>query len=272
MVTSFVKFFIEESHKKMRLHQLWESDLNKLCSLVHTTPVNIVPPVFNPRQYEPYKNPKLLCIYPAKAGMKDYLEKTAQFTESIHGIKNHVVFEVKGTKNNIICCFYGEYSDIEIIAASYRTYFYNSITEIIEPKNAIKKGRFVCYDFLPNSTFYKSLSSYKTFIVSPINLIPQLLSNINEDQEGFYQVLFSPLPGDTHKLIEESVDSDWKASLGADHMIPPSLQLNEASKRLGYKSQEHRNFYSVNFRIILPIDTLFPSVKAFIANYHRFQK
>jgi len=259
----FIKYFIEESLKKRSIAELYDADLNKASYEVQDTPVNITPRAINPDlQSFLYQQPQTLYVCPAKADSEEYLLKAEQLVEAMHGISNQAVFEIRGNKEGIACCFYGEAPDIEIINSAVRNFYPKSITETGSTQDI--SGDFYVYDFLPDAPFYKALTSHEGFIVSPLNLIPQLLLNI-EESIGTYQIIFTSLPGACHKLVKQAIDTEWQALQGADNRVTPSLQSSD--KQVEYKAQDFRTYYSICVRLILPTDSLVTSVKAFISNY-----
>jgi hypothetical protein len=131
--------------------------------------------------------------------------------------------------------------------------------------NALEEDYFV-FDFIPQAPFFKSQTTYKDFIISPLNIIPRILFNI-EKNVGAYQVVFTPLPGECHDLVQEAIDCEWKAMHGADNRVTPSVQLNAANNKMEYKAPEFGNYYAVCVRLILPSNSFVTSVKAFISNY-----
>ena len=121
--------------------------------------------------------------------------------------------------------------------------------------------------FCPDAPFYKGLTGYEEFIVSPLYFLINLFQTITWPTLGVYQVLFSPLPADIHSKVIESVDCEWRALLEPDGKVTPSLQLTSVNKRLEYKNPEYKSHFAVNVRIILPYDKPEPIVNAFISNY-----
>jgi hypothetical protein len=128
-INPFIRYFIEEAHKKQSLTELLDSDINKACYEIHSTPVNIAPRIFNqPRQFQ-YTEPQILNVYPSKQDSIDYLLKAEQLVESLHGIQNQAVFEIRGNKDLIQTSFFAEKTDIALINSSIRNFYPNSITE-----------------------------------------------------------------------------------------------------------------------------------------------
>ena len=217
-----------------------------------------------------YIQPCNLLIYPAKQDSFEYLPKTEQFIEALNGISKQTVFDIRGNEKSIVCSFYGEKEDIYLIQSAYETYFPNSITETSFDRGSSKSNTIkYVYDFVAMAEFHKTLTDYESFKISPLNSIVQLLSIISENEEGVYQVIISPLPGGVcHNLVKEAIDIKWKSQTGGERSTPPSLQVSAINKNnVMFKSQDFRNFFAVNARIILPSDKLFPHVKAFISSY-----
>ena len=257
----FIQYFVEEAHKKQSFHQLQDADFNRACFELHDTPVNITPRAIQQDESFSYQQPKELYVYPSKADSKAYLEKAEQLIEAIHGVSNQIVFQIQGNKDEVTCCFYGEESDLNIIDSAIRTFYPNVVTEIQEPK--YYDGDYFVYDFIAKAPFYKSLTSFEDFVVSPLNLVPQLFLNL--EKIGFYQVVFTPLSGEIHELVKQAIDTEWKALQGIERQILPSLQEN--SEKLDYKVPDFRSYYSACCRLLLPVDSLTANVKAFISNY-----
>ena len=258
----FLNYFIDEALKNASLHELLDRDINKSCYEIQQIPIDITPKAFNQNQQELlYKQPETLFVYPSRSDSENYLLQSEQLVESMHGISNQAVFEIRGNKKKIECCFYAEKPDIEIIDSSVRNFYPKSITD----KGTTKEitGDFYVYDFLPDAAFYKALTSHLGFVISPLNLIPQLLLNIDENHTGVYQVLFKPLSG-CHKLVKNACDTEWKALQQTDKQIPPSLQ--PTSKKIEYKSPDFKSYFSVCIRLILPKDFI-GIVKSFIHSY-----
>ena len=259
----FIKSFTEEALQKLSQHVLLDSDFNKACNDIHDIPVNIAPKIFHSDSSFSYQNPQALSVYPSKTDSKAYLEKAEQLIEAMHGISNQACFEIRGNQESVECGFFGEESDINIIDSSIRNFYPKIITEVQDLEN--RDEPFYIFDFIPQAPFFKSLTSYETFSISPLNIFPQLFFNIENNKTGVYQVQFSPLPGETHELVKQAIDTKFLALMGADRQVPPSLQAN--AEKLEYKSPDFRGYFSVCVRIILPVDSLTSTVKAFISNY-----
>ena len=258
----FLNYFIDEAVKNASMHELIDRDINKACFEIQQTPIDITPKAFNQNQQGfLYKQPETLFVYPSRSDSENYLLKSEQLVESMHGIQNQAVFEIRGNKKKIECCFYAEKPDIEIIDSSVRNFYPKSITD----KGTAEEitGDFYVYDFLPDAAFYKALTSHNGFIISPLNLIPQLLLNIDENHTGVYQVLFKSLSG-CHELVKDACDIEWKALQKTDTQIPPSLQ--PTSKKIEYKSPDFKSYFSICIRLILPKD-LISIVQSFIHSY-----
>ena len=215
-----------------------------------------------------YIQPCNLLIYPAKQDSFEYLAKTEQFIEALSGIGKQAIFEIRGNEKSIVCSFYGEKEDIYHIQSAYETYFPNSITKITFDRVSSNTIKYV-YDFLVQAEFHKTLTNYESFKISPLNSIVQLLSLIPEDEDGVYQVIIAPLPGEVcHNLAKEAIDIDWKSQTGGEKATPPSLQAYAINRNnVMLKSQDFRSFFAENARIILSTDKLLSHVKAFISSY-----
>jgi|GEM_PF-5633430 len=266
-IKPFLNYFIEEALRKMSLAELYDNEINKPCNEIHSEAVNIVAKIFDStNETFCYKNPKTLFVYPAKTDSEDYLRKAVQLIESLHNIKSQAVFEIRGNCKQISTSFYAENDDIQIIDASVKNFYPHAFTETSDSERI--SGDCIVYDFLPQAPFFKSLTTFEEFVISPLNLIPQLLLGIDEDKEGVYQILFTPLPGETHLMVEEGIDAEWKSLHGGeDNKTVPSIQTSAINEKLQYKSPDFKSYYSVCARIILPDDKLISKVNAFIANY-----
>jgi hypothetical protein len=268
-IMPFLNRFIEESFASNSRHILLDQDFNKGCSKIYDIPVDITPKGLGDNHgFVPYHNPQTLNVYPAKSDEEDYLKKAELQNSSIHRITNQVVFEVKGNSSNITSGFYGESNDLESVSSAVRNYYPNSHLEIHKPKEYW--GNFFVYTLFPRAPFYRSLSTYHDFfVVSPLNMIPQILLKLDKNQIGVYQVLIKPLGGEVHALVSDSIDTEWTALQGeaGQNKVLPSLQGGIIGERLTYKSPEFRQYYSVCVRLILPTDALTPIVKSFVANY-----
>ena len=217
-----------------------------------------------------YKNQCTLLIYPSQQDSEDYLPKTEQFIEALNGISKQAVFEIRGNGKGIVCSFFGEERDIHHIQSAYETYFTNSITEISFDRASSRSNTIkYVYDFVAMAEFHKTLTDYTSFNISPLNSIVRLLSLIPENEEGVYQVIITPLPGGVcHNLVKEAIDTEWKSQTGGEKSTPPSLQVSATNRNnVMFKSQDFRNFFAANARILLPNNRLFPHVKAFISSY-----
>lgn len=265
-INQFAAHFVRESLKRLSLHTLLDADINKLCHEIRDKPLDITPRALNQNKADfSYQKPKSLYVYPSKDDSEKYLEKAEQMIESIHGVNNQAVFEIRGNKEEITCSFYAEKEDIGIIDSAVRNFYPKAITEISEPECV--SGSLYVYDFIPVEPFYKPLTSYREFTVSPLNLIPRLFFNIENNKTGIYQIVFKPLQGEIHQLVKQAIDTEWQAMQGIDKQIPPSLQPNAINEKVQYKSPEFKQYYSVCARIILPSDSFITGIKAFIANY-----
>ena len=265
----FYDRYIEESTARLSRHILLDQDFNKCCSKLYDQPIDLTPIALRQNQtYTPYQNPQLLNVYPSKSDAEDYLVKAELLNGSIHKVTNQIVYEIKGNQEHITCGFYGESNDLEIVSSAVRNYFINSHIEKCKPQR--HSGEYFVYAFFPRAPFYRSLSTYNDFfVVSPLNIIPQILLKLNKNQFGVYQVLIKPLGGEVHSLVSEAIDAEWAALQGeaGQNKVLPSLQSGIIGERLTYKSPEFRQYYSVCVRFILPTDALTQSVMAFIANY-----
>jgi hypothetical protein len=241
--------------------------MNACTHEVSDKPVNLTPRLLSPVTEFSYKNPKTLNVYPAKADVENFFLLSEQFAESLHNTASQIVFEIRGNCKEILISFYGEESDIRIVDAAVKTFFSHVHTEIVEPEK--NEGSLVVYDFVPDisAPFYKNMSSYRGFIVSPLNLLAQMFLQIPEDKKGIYQVLIMGLSGAVHAIVSECVDTEWKAIHGIDRVTSPSEQAGSVNKKLEYKSPEFRSYYSCSFRLLLPDITCEASINAFIANY-----
>ncbi len=265
----FVNRFFEESNARNSRHILLDQDFNKGCADIHDKPVDITPIALRQNNYFlPYQNPQFLNIYPSKSDAEDYLSKAELLIGSIHNIDNQVVFEISGNSERITCGFYGDDSDLEIVSSAVRNYYLNSHIEKLKPMNY--SGEYFVYTFFPRAPFYRSLSTYKDFfVVSPLNIIPQILLNLHKGQVGIYRVFIKSLDGKVHSLVTDCIDTEWTALQGeaGQNKVVPSLQSNIIGERLSYKSPEFRQYYSIAVQIILPTNDLTQCVKSFISNY-----
>jgi len=264
-VKNFVNYFVEESLRKKSLANLYDADINKACYNIYPKPVDITPIPFADNQ-SAITRKQLLNIYPSKQDLPKYLEKAEQLVEALHSINKQAIFEIRGNKKKITCGFYAEKDDLEIIESSILNYYPKSIPDTAEIKK--NTGNFHVYDFLPNAPFYKALNSYNDFIISPLNMVPNLLLNIEENNIGVYQVIFTPLPGILHRMVADAQDCEWKAMSEADTHTTPSLLASAINKKIEYKSPDFKSYFSVCARIILPTEQLKNTVKAFISNYN----
>jgi hypothetical protein len=273
-MSSFYNRFIEESNARLSRHIMLDQDFNKGCSKIYDTPVDITPKgLGDNHDFVPYKNPQTLNVYPSKADEEDYLKKAELQNGSIHRITNQVVFEIKGNIDNITCGFYGESNDLEIVSSAVRNYYPNSHLEIHKPKEY--SGNFFVYTLFPRAPFYRSLSTYHDFfVVSPLNMIPQILLKLAKNQIGVYRVIIKPLGGHVHSLVSEAIDTEWTALQGeaGQNKVVPSLQGGIIGERLTYKSPEFRQYYCICVQLILPTEALTPMVKSFVSNFNYGQK
>lgn len=269
VLVPFLNRFIEESVARNSRHILLDQDFNKGCNKIYDQQIDTIPLALRQNQiYTPYQNPQILNVYPAKTDAVDYLVKAEQLNGSIHRITNQVVYEITGNSEQITCGFYGESSDLEIVSSAVRNYYANSHLETSKPKEY--SGQYFVYAFFPRAPFYRSLSTYNDFVVvSPLNIIPQILLKLNKNQIGVYQVLIKSVGGEVHSLVSDAIDSEYSALQGeaGQNKVLPSLQSGIVGERLTYKSPEFRQYYIVCVRLFLPTDTLTQSVMAFIANY-----
>jgi hypothetical protein len=265
----FYNRFIEESVARNSRHILLDQDFNKGCSKIYDQPIDITPIALRQNQiYTSYQNPQILNVYPAKTDEVDYLKKAEQQNGSIHRVTNQVVYEITGNSEQITCGFYGEDKDLDLVSSAVRNYYVNSHIEKCKPQSY--SGEYFVYALFPRAPFYRSLSTYNDFfVVSPLNIIPQILLKLNKNQVGTYQVLIKPIDGKVHSIVQEAIDTEWTALQGeaGQNKVLPSLQSGIVGDRLTYKSPEFRQYYMVCVRLILPTDILTQSVMAFIANY-----
>jgi hypothetical protein len=273
-ILPFLNRFIEESVARNSRHILLDQDFNKGCSEVYDTPVDLTPKgLGDSPDFVPYHNPQILNVYPSKADEEDYLKKAELLNNSIHRISNHVAYEIRGNNKQITCGFYGERDDLEIISSSVRNYYPNSHLELHQPDGY--SGDFFVYTIFPRAPFYRSLSTYHDFfVVSPLNMIPQILLQLDKNSVGVYRVIIKHLGDEVHGMVSDSIDTEWQASQGeaGQNKVLPSLQGGIIGERLTYKSPEFRQYYSVCVQLILPTDTLTPMVKSFVSNFNYGQK
>ncbi|OPY88343.1 MAG: AAA-like domain protein [Smithella sp. PtaU1.Bin162] len=262
----FIHYFVEEALKKKSLCELRNKDMNKSCHDINAEAVSLIPRLISEVKPFAWKSATTLNFYPAKTFSENFLEKAEQFIESLHNC-GQIVFEIQGNCKEITFSFHAEQEDIKIIDAALKNYFPQSYTELTTDSNIEDKS--VVYDFVPDidAPFYKSMTSYLGFKISPLNLVPQMFLKIPEGKTGVYQVLLSPINGNIHEIVEECVDIEWMGRHGDENKTTPSLQANAINKKLEYKSPEFRSYYAVSFRLILPDDSLKNFVNAFIANY-----
>ena len=263
MPNPFINAFVEESVRKMSQHVLMDNDLNKSAHEILNCPIDISPKMFSPNKTAfAYQDPAMLLIYPSKSDIEEYLLKSEQLIEAIHGIAHQICFEIRGNKEKIECLFYGEKIDLSIIDSSIRNFFRHAVTDFVEQEIVMDTPLYI-YDFLASSPFYKALTPFQNFVYSPLNLIAQLLLNIPKDQTGVYQVLIRPLK-DCHSLVQQGIDDEWKSLQGSAQHVLPSLQIT--SKRLEHKNPEFKSYFSTTFRMILPLD-LGAHIQGFISSY-----
>jgi len=258
-ITPFIKHFVEESLKKQSIATLLDADINKACLNIVEQPIDISP---KGKDFF-YQNPKILYVYPSKEDSEDFILKGEQIIESIHGIKSQAAYEIKGNKEKIQCLFYGEESDLAVIDSAVRNFYPKTFTELSEKEQVFNFKDLFIFDFIPEAPFYKAMTP-PNFTISPLNIIPELLSKLNDI--GTYQVLFKPLEG-IHDFVSEAIDTEWRALQGIDKEIPPSLYTNAINKKLEYKSPDFKSYYSLCVRIIIPDNSLIANIRAFISNF-----
>jgi hypothetical protein len=245
---------------------LHEDDTNKDCYIINDKPVSIKPIRLTPKQRKTKAQQlQALYVYPSKQDYKSAQEKTKQFIEATHSISNYCVYQIAGNKQNIDFSFYAGDSDIQIVDTALNNYFSNAYTERGESKSFT--GKYFVFDFVPKEPYFKSLTSFENFVIQPINIIPDILSNINKDRYGAYQVIYASLNGDIRTRIEDSLNCEWRALLGADSKVAPSQQPGIINEKVSYKSLEFHNYYAVAFRMILPTEILNEKVRAFVSNF-----
>ncbi len=260
MEAPFIKYFVSESLKKMSLSKLLDADINLLCKEIKKRPIDVAPKMLGGSRLS---KRKMLCLsfYPSIDDSENFFEKSENFIESIHEMKFQAVFEIKGNKEKMEFRFYGTEQEIAIIEAGLKNYFPKGQAHVHEP--SFVQDKYVVYDFIPDAPFYKQMTSYGSFTLSPINILALIFFNMEKD--CFYQVMVRPLPGNTHDLIKEATDCEWTSSLPNDKIIPPSLQISSINEKIESKSRIFRSFYSVCMRIFLPKGS--KKVEAFISNY-----
>ncbi len=261
----FVNSFVNEAVKKQSLAALYDSDINKQCSVIHKEPVSIAPESLAQNKIRGLtKNPKTLYVYPAKHDFEEYLEKAEQLIQSVHGISNQAVFEIKGNKDGIETCFHADEQDLSIIDSAVMNFYPKSHTNIDEGGRL--SGDYYIYDFITESPFYKSFTTFLDFIVSPVNIIPQILLNIDSSKKGVYQIIVAPV-NNVHSIVKEAIDCEWKGMIDADNKISPSMQANAVNEKVEYKSPDFKSYFMVSIRLILPSDSFLPQIKSFISSY-----
>jgi hypothetical protein len=271
-MSEMLPFLIHQNRVGMAncsLAMLHADDTNKECYVINTNPVSVKPLALNPEQgiIQPQQL-QALYVYPSKNDSNDAPEKTKQLIETIHSISNNCVYQIGGNKRKIELSYYADNSDLHIVESGLKTYFSNSYTERGEMKSF--SGEYQVFDFVPRQPYFKSLTSFETYPIPPINMIPEILSNISEDSYAAYQVILAPDDVDIRPRIEDAINCEWRALLGADNKVAPSQQAGIMNEKLSYKALEFHNYIFVCFRIFLPKDAPDASkekVRAFISNY-----
>jgi len=205
-------------------------------------------------------------VIPSRKDVKDFLQKSEQLVEAIHGIIGQVSFEISGNMDEVLAGFYGDPSDLSIIESAAGNFYPNAITNLIDCENY--SGSYRIFDFIPDTDapFYKCHTTHKDFARSPLNQLVKIFGSVKKGQ-GTYHIVFRSLHGQYHDLIEEAIDSEFRAKYGAERGTVPSLQSGTYDRGLHYKSPMFKSYFAVNARIILPDESLSESVKAFISNY-----
>ena len=101
----FLKYFVEESLKKMSLCELQNNNMNACTHEVSDKPVNLTPRLLSPVTEFSYKNPKTLNVYPAKADVENFFLLSEQFAESLHNTASQIVFEIRATAKKSLSVF-----------------------------------------------------------------------------------------------------------------------------------------------------------------------
>jgi len=251
------------------LAMLHADDTNKDCYVINDNPVSVKPLALYPEQrIIPPLELQSLYVYPSKYDSSDAPEKTKQLIETIHSISDYCTYQIGGNKRKIDFRYYANNSDLHIVETGLKTYFSNSYTERGEIKSF--SGKYHVFDFVPKEAYFKSFTSVETHHIPPINMITEILSSINEDSYGAYQVVFAPADGDTRIRIEDAINCEWRALLGADNKVAPSQQAGIMNEKVSYKWLEFHNYIFVCFRIFLPTgapEALKEKVRAFISNF-----
>jgi hypothetical protein len=251
------------------LAMLHADDTNKDCYVINANPVSVKPLALNPVQriIQPQQL-QALYVYPSKNDSNDAPEKTKQLIETIHSISNYCTYQIGGNKRKIDFSYYANDSDLYIVESGLKTYFSNAYTERGEIKSF--SGKYQVFDFVPRQPYFKSFTSFETYPIPPINMIPEILSNISEDSYAAYQVILAPDDVDIRPRIEDAINCEWRALLGADNKVAPSQQAGIMNEKLSYKALEFHNYIFVCFRIFLPEDApdaLREKVRAYISNF-----
>ncbi len=251
------------------LAMLHADDTNKDCYIINANPVSVKPLALYPEQrIIPPQELQALYVYPSKYDSDEASEKTKQLIETTHSISDYCVYQIGGNKNKIDFSYYANDSDLYIVESGLRTYFSNSYTERREMKSFT--GKYHVFDFVPRQQYFKSLTSVETHHISPINMLADTLSNVSEDRYGAFQFIYAPVKKNIRPKIEDAINCEWRAILGADNKVAPSQQAGIMNEKVAYKALEHHNYVAVSFRIIIPEDApdaLKEKVRAFISNF-----
>ena len=239
----------------LSLAMLHEDDTNKDCYVIHDKPVSILPRALASEQKE---NSSLqleaLNVYPSKDDSKGAQEKTKQLIETIRSISNYYAFQIGGNKKNIDFSYYADSSDLHVIKSGLNTYFPNAYTEKREMESF--SGEYQVFDFVPRAPYFKSFTSFENLPVASINMIPEILRKISENSYGAYQIIAAPAEEIARLKIEDAMNSEWRALIGADNKVVPTQQAGIMNEKISYKSLEFHNYIVVVFRLILPKEIL----------------
>ena len=243
----FYRHILDEITLNRAMASLKEYDLNSTASIIHAQPVSLDGVLKVEAQAELYK---CLSVYPSKKDVSEYLSKTEQLFETLHGIKGTALFEIRGNSNSIQFSFTANEEDIKHIESVVNNFYPNAITYIDEID--IVSQNLHCYSFIPARPFYYSFTDYLNYKISPLNSIARLFMQITESAIGIYQVMFKPLAAQYHDYVKRAVDISWNSLLPIDSKTPPSLFPNTIAKRLEYKSLEFGSYFAVTIKIFLP--------------------
>jgi hypothetical protein len=178
------------------------------------SPVALEPHYKTPSHYDRSKIDT--CYFKLVSSVSDEVvpETSEKLLKLLQSVKEPLSFEIIGSANETVCLIVCQRRDRELIQSSFETTYKNIYVRELEAdpfhahyKKVKKDGiklKFYFLDFYLPQPFFFPIATFKTnFSTDPLEQIYHALSNLKEDELGFYQVLLMPCKTNWQKLVRD---------------------------------------------------------------------